>query len=431
MASKLDQLRTMTTVVADTGDIEAVRRLKPVDCTTNPTHRAQGARHRRSSPTPSTRRSPGAAGRTARRGPRLRGRRPAGGLGRRGARRPGAGPGLHRGRRRPVVRRRRLAGRRRARSSTTTPRAGIGRERILVKLAATWEGIRAAEDPAARRHRLQPDAGVQPRPGHRLRRRRGVPDLAVRRPHLRLVREVDRQDLHPGRGSRRAARCATSTTTYKAHGIATVVMGASFRSTGQIEALAGCDRLTISPALLEALAESEGPVERKLHPDRFEAEPPRRRSTRSAFAGKSTRTRWRPRCWPTASARSPRISRTCGTSCGSDWPEAIHRLNASEALREADRSARPGPDKASVRWTLDPGRRPARKRRARGVEIFPNRAIGTRLPAGARSAPAPGGQARPDLPGHGRSLDPRRVIGAPRRRRARPPGSLRTPSRRS
>ena len=36
-ASKLDQLRQMTTVVADTGDIEAVRRLKPVDCTTNPT----------------------------------------------------------------------------------------------------------------------------------------------------------------------------------------------------------------------------------------------------------------------------------------------------------------------------------------------------------------------------------------------------------
>ncbi len=37
MASKLEQLRSMTTVVADTGDIEAVARLKPVDCTTNPT----------------------------------------------------------------------------------------------------------------------------------------------------------------------------------------------------------------------------------------------------------------------------------------------------------------------------------------------------------------------------------------------------------
>ena len=45
---------------------------------------------------------------------------------------------------------------------------------------------------------------------------------------------------------------------YKAHGIPTVVMGASFRNTGQIEALAGCDRLTISPDLLTKLAEDEG-----------------------------------------------------------------------------------------------------------------------------------------------------------------------------
>ena len=47
-------------------------------------------------------------------------------------------------------------------------------------------------------------------------------------------------------------------------------MGASFRSTGQIEALAGCDRLTISPTLLQELADSDGEVERQLHPDRFE-----------------------------------------------------------------------------------------------------------------------------------------------------------------
>ena len=52
--------------------------------------------------------------------------------------------------------------------------------------------------------------------------------------------------------------------------VGTVVMGASFRSTGQIEALAGCDRLTVSPALLQELAESEGEVERKLDPERFE-----------------------------------------------------------------------------------------------------------------------------------------------------------------
>jgi transaldolase len=53
---------------------------------------------------------------------------------------------------------------------------------------------------------------------------------------------------------------------YKAHGIGTVVMGASFRNTGQIEALAGCDRLTISPDLLEKLAADEGELPRQLQP---------------------------------------------------------------------------------------------------------------------------------------------------------------------
>jgi transaldolase len=45
-------------------------------------------------------------------------------------------------------------------------------------------------------------------------------------------------------------------------------MGASFRNTGEIEALAGCDRLTISPALLEELESAEGTLERKLSPER-------------------------------------------------------------------------------------------------------------------------------------------------------------------
>ncbi|CAH0275146.1 Transaldolase B [Rahnella aquatilis] len=51
---------------------------------------------------------------------------------------------------------------------------------------------------------------------------------------------------------------------YKQHGYETVVMGASFRNIGEIIELAGCDRLTIAPALLKELAESEGPLERKL-----------------------------------------------------------------------------------------------------------------------------------------------------------------------
>ncbi|HAK52372.1 MAG TPA: transaldolase, partial [Gammaproteobacteria bacterium] len=51
---------------------------------------------------------------------------------------------------------------------------------------------------------------------------------------------------------------------YKTHGYGTVVMGASFRNTGQIEALAGCDRLTISPALMEELSADESSLEQAL-----------------------------------------------------------------------------------------------------------------------------------------------------------------------
>jgi hypothetical protein len=83
-------------------------------------------------------------------------------------------------------------------------------------------------------------------------------------------------------------------------------MGASFRNTGQILALAGCDLLTISPELLAQLQASDAPVQRALDP---QAARPRRcmpsATTRRASAGRSTRTRWPPRSWPKASAPSP------------------------------------------------------------------------------------------------------------------------------
>jgi len=53
---------------------------------------------------------------------------------------------------------------------------------------------------------------------------------------------------------------------YKTHGLRTAVMGASFRNAGEIEALAGCDRLTIAPALLDALAADHGNLPRRLDP---------------------------------------------------------------------------------------------------------------------------------------------------------------------
>jgi len=63
---------------------------------------------------------------------------------------------------------------------------------------------------------------------------------------------------------------------YKAHGVRTVVMGASFRNTGEIEALAGCDRLTISPQLLGELAAAQGTLERKLDPALIDKDVPAR-----------------------------------------------------------------------------------------------------------------------------------------------------------
>jgi transaldolase len=60
---------------------------------------------------------------------------------------------------------------------------------------------------------------------------------------------------------------------YKAHGIETVVMGASFRNKGEIEALAGCDRLTISPQLLEELSRDMGDLPRRLDPSEAAAYP--------------------------------------------------------------------------------------------------------------------------------------------------------------
>jgi transaldolase len=62
---------------------------------------------------------------------------------------------------------------------------------------------------------------------------------------------------------------------YKAYDISTVVMGASFRNIGEIEALAGCDRLTISPQLLDQLSKDQGPLVRKLSPDAAKSAPPR------------------------------------------------------------------------------------------------------------------------------------------------------------
>ena len=149
-------------------------------------------------------------------------------------------------------------------------RRGVGRERVLIKLASTWEGIRAAE-------RLERegincnltllfseaqaqacfDAGVfliSPFVGRVTdwyKKETGKEYAPDEDPGVQFVRSVCER---AGRG-----------------GYDTVVMGASFRTSGQVLALAGCHRLTISPALLEELASQEGDVDKRvMFPSRVE-----------------------------------------------------------------------------------------------------------------------------------------------------------------
>ena len=146
--------------------------------------------------------------------------------------------------------------------------AGVPTDRVLIKIASTWEGIRAAE-------RLE---------------RRGIhcnltllfsfcQAIACGQAKVKLIspfvgRIYDWYKKQAGAGWDEAAMAGANDpgvqsvtrifNHYKRHGIATEVMGASFRNAGQITALAGCDLLTISPERLAQLAATEAPLPREL-----------------------------------------------------------------------------------------------------------------------------------------------------------------------
>ncbi len=143
---------------------------------------------------------------------------------------------------------------------------GIDRSRVLIKLASTWEGIKAAEELEKNgihcnltllfsfaQARACAEAGVflvSPFVGR-------IYDWYNSREPL----EPYKVDEDPGVKSVRNIYKY-----YKEHRYHTIIMGASFRKTEQILALAGCDRLTIAPNLLKELQSSNQPLERKLTP---------------------------------------------------------------------------------------------------------------------------------------------------------------------
>ena len=257
MSNKLEQLKQFSDVVADTGDIEAIKRYKPLDATTNPSLLFKAAQMEGYSDLVDQvlKGSDSIAEACDQLAVAI------------GAEILQVVPG-------------RISTEVDARLSFNTEasvekankliglyeKAGFGKDRILIKLASTWEGIRAAEilekegincnltllfsfsQAAACAH-----AGaflISPFVGRILDWHKANSDkkdyTGFEDPGVQSVTQIYNY--------------------YKQHDYKTVVMGASFRNTGELEALAGCDRLTISPALLGELENDTGTLERVLSP---------------------------------------------------------------------------------------------------------------------------------------------------------------------
>ena len=147
-------------------------------------------------------------------------------------------------------------------------RAGIGRDRVLIKVAATWEGIQAAK--ALEHEGIHCNLTLLFAFCQAVAC--GEAGITLISPFVGRI--YDWYKKQAGAGWDEAAMAGVNDpgvksvtqiyAYYKQHGIATEVMGASFRNIGQIQALAGCDLLTISPDLLAQLQATDAPLVRVL-----------------------------------------------------------------------------------------------------------------------------------------------------------------------
>ena len=262
--NKLDALRSMTVVVADTGDLEAIRRLRPQDATTNPSLILKAAQLPAYQPllkqsvqwASDVRNGDSVISNAA--------DKLAVGI---GCEILSIIPGLISTEVDARLSFNRDATIAKARKLIALYEAqGISRERILIKIASTWEGIQAAGvlEQGGIRCNLTllfnftqavacAEAGatlISPFVGRILdwykTQNPGQDFTGALDPGVQSVRQIYQH--------------------YKAHGYKTVVMGASFRNCGEIETLAGCDKLTISPELLAELESASGSLPRQLDP---------------------------------------------------------------------------------------------------------------------------------------------------------------------
>lgn len=252
MTNKLEQLKKFSNVVADTGDIEAIKLYKPVDATTNPSLLYSAAQLEQYAPLVQDALARGKD--IADAGDIL-----AVAIGCEilkivpGKISTEVDARLSFDTQASIAKAHRLI--------ELYEQAGIGKDRVLIKLASTWEGIKAAE--VLQKEGINcnltllfsfsqaaacADAGaflISPFVGRILDWYKANTDkkeyAPLEDPGVQSVTQI--YDY------------------YKSCGYDTVVMGASFRNIGEIEALAGCDRLTIGPALLDQLQKDEGTLE--------------------------------------------------------------------------------------------------------------------------------------------------------------------------
>ena len=261
MTNPLEQLRALSAVVADTGDIEAIARFRPMDATTNPSLLLKAAA------------LPAYASHIEAAVAAASGDDKVGDASDRLAVAIGGEilkliPGrvstevdarLSFDTEATVAKARRLV--------QLYADAGIGTDRLLIKIASTWEGIRAAE-------RLERE-GIHCNLTLLFSFAQAV---ACAEAGVYLISPFVGRilDWHLANGMQAPATPQDDPGVqsvmriwqhYKRHDYATVVMGASFRNTGEVLALAGCDRLTISPELLAALEQSDAVVESALADD--------------------------------------------------------------------------------------------------------------------------------------------------------------------
>jgi len=259
MTTHLDSLKNYSLVVADTGDIDAVARWKPQDATTNPSLLLASAEDPRYQPLvdKAIREADGDVGCAVDALFVLFGVRILKHVAGRVSTEVDAR--LSFDTERSIDKARHLI--------ALYEKEGVSRERVLIKLASTWEGIRAAEK--LEREKIHcnmtllfsfaqavacAEAGVT----------LISPFVGRIYDWHKQARKVDDIPLEEDPGVASVTRIYNY---YNKHGYPTQEMGASFRKAGQIELLAGCDLLTIAPDLLDKLSKAEGEIPRRLAPD--------------------------------------------------------------------------------------------------------------------------------------------------------------------